>query len=102
MVIDIRRNQQVMNLDILYKEILTKQKLLIFQVFMMTINPNIVIYLMKFIVLKMTLILVIQLLLVPNTIRRFVKMYTMARYPSNEDVDERSNKVFGKVKPKEY
>jgi hypothetical protein len=24
----------------------------------------------------------------------------MARYPGNEDVDERSNKVFGKVKSK--
>lgn len=41
-----------------------------------------------------------KLLLIPNILRRFVEMYTMARYPSNEDVDDRSNKVFGKVKSK--
>ena len=41
-----------------------------------------------------------KLLLMPNILRRFVEMYTMAKYPSNEEVDDRSNKVFGKVKSK--
>jgi len=41
-----------------------------------------------------------KLLIMPNILRRFVEMYTMAKYPSNEEVDDRANKVFGKVKSK--
>lgn len=41
-----------------------------------------------------------KLLLMPNILRRFVEMYTMAKYPSNEEVDDRANKVFGKLKSK--
>ncbi len=38
-----------------------------------------------------------KLLLIPNVLRRFVEMYTLAKYPSKEEVDERANIVFGKL-----
>lgn len=41
-----------------------------------------------------------KLLIIPNVLRRFVEMYTLTKYPSKEEVDERANIVFGKVKSK--
>jgi wobble nucleotide-excising tRNase len=38
-----------------------------------------------------------KLLLMPNVLRRFIEMYTLAKYPSKEEVDERANIVFGKL-----
>ena len=38
-----------------------------------------------------------KLLLIPNVLRRFVEMYTLTKYPSKEEVDERANIVFGKL-----
>ncbi|MFC4739037.1 AAA family ATPase [Flavobacterium ponti] len=38
-----------------------------------------------------------KLLLMPNVLRRFVEMYTLAKYPSKEEVDDRANIVFGKL-----
>lgn len=40
------------------------------------------------------------LLMLPNILRRFVEMYTLTKYPSRDEVDERSNVVFGKLKSK--
>lgn len=41
-----------------------------------------------------------KLLVMPNILRRFIEMYTIAKYPSNDEVDERANKVFGKLQSK--
>lgn len=41
-----------------------------------------------------------DLFLIPNILRRFVEMYTLTKYPSNEEVDIRADEVFGKVKSK--
>lgn len=41
-----------------------------------------------------------KLLLMPNILRRFIKMYTLTKYPSNDEVDGRADEVFGKVKSK--
>jgi wobble nucleotide-excising tRNase len=36
-----------------------------------------------------------KLLLLPNTLRRFLEMYTMTKYPINDSVDARADKIFG-------
>lgn len=41
-----------------------------------------------------------KLLTIPNIIRRFVEMYTLTKYPSNEEVDARAEVVFGKKESK--
>ncbi|MFT6502601.1 MAG: wobble nucleotide-excising tRNase [Crocinitomicaceae bacterium] len=41
-----------------------------------------------------------KLLTIPNVLRRFVEMYTLTKYPSNEEVDQRAVRVFGKEKSK--
>lgn len=41
-----------------------------------------------------------KLLLMPNILRRFVEIYTLTKYPSNEEVDHRADIVFGKVNSK--
>lgn len=41
-----------------------------------------------------------KLLVMPNVLRRFVEMYTLTKYPSKDEVDERANIVFGKLKSK--
>lgn len=41
-----------------------------------------------------------KLLLIPNILRRFVEMYTLTKCPSNEEVDPRAEKVFGKRESK--
>ncbi len=41
-----------------------------------------------------------KILIMPNILRRFVEMYTLTKYPSKDEVDERANKVFGKLKSK--
>ncbi len=41
-----------------------------------------------------------RLLTIPNIIRRFVEMYTLTKYPSNEEVDARAEKIFGKRESK--
>ncbi len=41
-----------------------------------------------------------KILLMPNILRRFVEMYTLTKYPSKDEVDDRANKVFGKLKSK--
>lgn len=41
-----------------------------------------------------------KLLLMPNILRRFVEIYTLTKYPSNEEVDHRADEVFGKYKSK--
>ena len=41
-----------------------------------------------------------KLLLMPNILRRFIEMYTLTKYPSNDEVDGRADEVFGKVKSK--
>ena len=38
-----------------------------------------------------------KLFLMPNILRRFVEMYTLTKYPSNEEVDIRADEVFGKI-----
>jgi wobble nucleotide-excising tRNase len=35
-----------------------------------------------------------KLLLIPNTLRRFLEMYTLTKYPSTENVDRRADKIF--------
>jgi len=41
-----------------------------------------------------------KLLLIPNILRRFLEMYTLTKYPSNEEVDVRAERVFGKRQSK--
>lgn len=41
-----------------------------------------------------------KLLTIPNIIRRFVEMYTLTKYPSNDEVDARAEVVFGKKESK--
>lgn len=41
-----------------------------------------------------------DLFLIPNILRRFVEMYTLTKYPTNEEVDIRADEVFGKVMSK--
>lgn len=41
-----------------------------------------------------------DLFLIPNILRRFIEMYTLTKYPSNEEVDIRADEVFGKVMSK--
>jgi wobble nucleotide-excising tRNase len=41
-----------------------------------------------------------KLLMMPNVLRRFVEVYTLTKYPSRDEVDERANIVFGKLKSK--
>ena len=41
-----------------------------------------------------------KLLLLPNILRRFTEMYTLTKYPTDEEVDDRANEVFGKLKAK--
>lgn len=41
-----------------------------------------------------------KILIMPNVLRRFVEMYTLTKYPSKDEVDDRANKVFGKLKSK--
>lgn len=36
-----------------------------------------------------------KLLLLPNTLRRFLEMYTMTKYPIADNVDARADKIFG-------
>ena len=35
-----------------------------------------------------------KLLLLPNTLRRFLEMYTLTKYPSTDNVDRRADKIF--------
>ncbi|MCU4164456.1 AAA family ATPase [Marinilabiliaceae bacterium A049] len=35
-----------------------------------------------------------KLLLIPNILRRFLEMYTLTKYPSTDNVDRRSDKIF--------
>ena len=35
-----------------------------------------------------------KLLLIPNTLRRFLEMYTLTKYPSTDNVDRRADKIF--------
>lgn len=41
-----------------------------------------------------------KLLIIPNILRRFVEMYTLTKYPSDDPFDERAVEVFGKVNSK--
>jgi wobble nucleotide-excising tRNase len=41
-----------------------------------------------------------KLLLIPNILRRFLEMYTLTKYPSQDEVDKRADKIFGKLKSK--
>lgn len=41
-----------------------------------------------------------KLLIIPNILRRFVEMYTLTKYPSDEPFDERAVEVFGKMNSK--
>ena len=41
-----------------------------------------------------------KLLTIPNILRRFVEMYTLTKFPSNDDIDVRAVEVFGKEKSK--
>lgn len=41
-----------------------------------------------------------KLLIMPNILRRFVEIYTLTKYPSKDEVDDRANKIFGKIKSK--
>lgn len=36
-----------------------------------------------------------RLLAMPNIFRRFLELYTLSKYPSNEEVDKRADKIFG-------
>lgn len=35
-----------------------------------------------------------KLLLIPNTLRRFLEMYTLTKYPSDQNVDQRADRIF--------
>ncbi len=41
-----------------------------------------------------------KLLIIPNILRRFVEMYTLTKFPSNDEVDTRAEIVFGKRESK--
>jgi wobble nucleotide-excising tRNase len=41
-----------------------------------------------------------KLLIIPNILRRFVEMYTLTKFPSNDEVDARAEIVFGKRESK--
>ena len=41
-----------------------------------------------------------KLLLMPNILRRFLEIYTLAKYPSKEEVDDRATEIFGAVASK--
>ena len=41
-----------------------------------------------------------RILLIPNILRRFLEMYTLTKYPTQDDVDKRADKIFGKRKSK--
>lgn len=41
-----------------------------------------------------------KLLIIPNILRRFVEMYTLTKYPSDDPFDERTVEVFGKINSK--
>jgi hypothetical protein len=41
-----------------------------------------------------------KLILMPNILRRFLEMYTLAKYPSKEEVDDRATEIFGPVASK--
>lgn len=41
-----------------------------------------------------------KILLIPNILRRFLEMYTLTKYPTQDDVDKRADKIFGKLKSK--
>lgn len=41
-----------------------------------------------------------RLLLMPNILRRFLEIYTLAKYPSKDEVDERATEIFGPVASK--
>ncbi|NND23545.1 MAG: AAA family ATPase [Acidimicrobiia bacterium] len=38
-----------------------------------------------------------KLLLMPNVLRRFLEMYTLTKYPSKDEVDQRANEIFGGI-----
>lgn len=37
-----------------------------------------------------------NILLMPNILRRFLEMYTLTKYPTQDEVDKRADKIFGK------
>jgi hypothetical protein len=41
-----------------------------------------------------------MLLLMPNILRRFLEIYTLAKYPSTDEVDDRASEIFGAVSSK--
>ena len=41
-----------------------------------------------------------KLLLMPNILRRFLEIYSLAKYPSKDEVDDRTTKIFGPVASK--
>lgn len=41
-----------------------------------------------------------KILLIPNILRRFLEMYTLTKYPTQDEVDKRADKIFGKQKSK--
>jgi hypothetical protein len=41
-----------------------------------------------------------KLLLMPNILRRFLEIYTLAKYPSKDEVDDRATEIFGTVASK--
>jgi len=41
-----------------------------------------------------------RLLLMPNILRRFLEIYTLAKYPSKDEVDDRATEIFGSVASK--
>lgn len=41
-----------------------------------------------------------KLLLMPNILRRFLEIYTLAKYPSADEVDDRATEIFGAVASK--
>lgn len=41
-----------------------------------------------------------KLLLMPNILRRFLEMYTLAKYPSKDEVDDRATEIFGSIASK--
>lgn len=41
-----------------------------------------------------------RLLLMPNILRRFLEIYTLAKYPSKDEVDERATEIFGSLASK--
>jgi len=41
-----------------------------------------------------------MLLLMPNILRRFLEIYTLAKYPSTDEVDDRATEIFGPISSK--